>query len=233
MNTRRIRAAVLVLAAGLSGTAQATLYDRGGGLIYDSDLNVTWLKDANYAQSSGYDADGLMTWAQAKTWATNLIYHDNLRNVDLTGWRLPTAIDTGTPGCYYSYSGTDCGYNVNTAGNELAYLFYNELGKTSIYTTGGILINNHVYDGGWGPFINVYATRGYWSGTPATNNTPGPRAMFFYTGYVGEYSQSSDISAWAVRPGDVPAVASIPEPEAYAMLLAGLGLVAIASRHRA
>ena len=34
-----------------SGAAQATLIDRGGGLIYDSVLNVTWLQNANLASN--------------------------------------------------------------------------------------------------------------------------------------------------------------------------------------
>ena len=29
-------------------------------MIYDSDLGITWLQDANYAETSGYDADGRM-----------------------------------------------------------------------------------------------------------------------------------------------------------------------------
>ena len=60
MNTRKTRVAALGLAVGLamSGAAQAALHDRGGGLVYDDVLNVTWLQDANYAQTSGYDADG-------------------------------------------------------------------------------------------------------------------------------------------------------------------------------
>ena len=29
------------------GVANATLWDRGAGLIYDDVLNVTWLQDAN------------------------------------------------------------------------------------------------------------------------------------------------------------------------------------------
>ena len=55
--------ATLILLAGisLSGAAQAALFDRGGGLIYDDVLNVTWLQDANYAKTSGYDADGDMS----------------------------------------------------------------------------------------------------------------------------------------------------------------------------
>jgi len=29
-------------------------------MIYDDVLNITWLQDADYAQTSGYDPDGLM-----------------------------------------------------------------------------------------------------------------------------------------------------------------------------
>ncbi|MCP4407494.1 MAG: DUF1566 domain-containing protein, partial [Gammaproteobacteria bacterium] len=45
-----------LLALGMAGTVQATLIDRGGGLIYDDVLNITWLQDANYAETSGYAA---------------------------------------------------------------------------------------------------------------------------------------------------------------------------------
>ena len=46
MNTRKTCMADLMLSAGLSGTAQATLIARGSGLIYDAVLNVTWPADA-------------------------------------------------------------------------------------------------------------------------------------------------------------------------------------------
>ena len=49
----------------LSFNATAALYDRGNGLIYDDVLDITWLQDANYAQTSGYDNDGKMSWADA------------------------------------------------------------------------------------------------------------------------------------------------------------------------
>lgn len=44
---------VLSLFCGLASSAstQAALYDRGGGLIYDDVLNVTWLQDANLFQT--------------------------------------------------------------------------------------------------------------------------------------------------------------------------------------
>ena len=44
-----------------AGQAQAALENRGGGMIYDTVNNVTWLADMNYAKTSGFDSDGLMS----------------------------------------------------------------------------------------------------------------------------------------------------------------------------
>jgi hypothetical protein len=86
-------------------TGNATLWDRGGGLIYDDVLDITWLQDANYAQTSGYDGDGLMAWGDAVAWADSLVYggYDD--------WRLST-----TPG-------TTTGY-INEG--EMGHLYYDE-----------------------------------------------------------------------------------------------------------
>lgn len=35
----------------------------------------------NYAKTSGYDADGMLSWQNATAWADSLSYHDNVRNV--------------------------------------------------------------------------------------------------------------------------------------------------------
>ena len=86
---------ILWLMLGLIMPAQATLIDRGlfdnglGGtvhLVYDDDLNVTWLGDANFAQTSGFDADGALTWNEAITWADSLVL------ATLSNWRLPTTV---------------------------------------------------------------------------------------------------------------------------------------------
>jgi len=73
--------------------AHATLWNRGGGLIYDDVLDVTWLQDANYAQTIGYNSDGKMTWTEAVAFANSLSYYDPIRDVTWSDWRLPT-----TPG---------------------------------------------------------------------------------------------------------------------------------------
>lgn len=61
------------LIAGLfSSAANATLLGRDldgnastAEAFFDTVLNITWLGDANYARTSGYDADGYMNWMAA------------------------------------------------------------------------------------------------------------------------------------------------------------------------
>src|SRR5262252_9804231 len=77
-------AGIALLTLVLPCMCYAALYDRGNGLIYDSVLNITWLQDAQYAQTSGYDSDGIFDWADAETWVHQLNY------MGITGWRLPT-----------------------------------------------------------------------------------------------------------------------------------------------
>src|SRR3989337_2771319 len=71
---------VLIFAIGINN-AEATLIDRGGGLIYDTDLNITWLQDANYADTTGYDdilygydTNGRLSWELSIEWVNNLSY---------------------------------------------------------------------------------------------------------------------------------------------------------------
>ena len=78
---RSSTAIFIAITATASTLAQATLIDLGGGMIYDDTLNVTWLQNANYAETSGYDdtlygtdTGGAMTWADATVWASNLNY---------------------------------------------------------------------------------------------------------------------------------------------------------------
>ena len=61
------------------------LIDRGRGLLYDVERDLTWLQDTNYAKKSGHSADGQITWDNAKAWVARLNYKG------ITGWRLPTA----------------------------------------------------------------------------------------------------------------------------------------------
>ena len=63
------------------------LVDRGFGLIYDTERNLTWLQDANYAKTVRHSPDGPLTWPDAMAWVASLSYRG------VRGWRLPTALN--------------------------------------------------------------------------------------------------------------------------------------------
>lgn len=254
MNMRETRMVMLMLAAGLSGTAQAALHDRGGGMIYDDALNVTWLQDANYAKTSGYDADGLMTWHEATAWAEQL----NINGYN--DWRLPTTLQPDAS-CSNQAGGDSFGYNCT--GSELGHLFYVELGGY-VEVEGGITTS---YISNYGPFSNLMPVqvtlyvyllpdgtfilsesnvppapgsiligsnpgllpKAMWSATESTHNNNDAWTFAMDYGSQDAFNKTETHFAWAVRDGDV---AAIPEPETYAMFLAGLGLVGAAACRR-
>jgi hypothetical protein len=242
MNTQKLRMISLVLATGLSGAAQAALQarDLDGNLAtfeayYDTDLNITWLADANYALTSGYDADGLMNWADAKTWAASLSFADGVNVYD--NWRLPTVGPVN--GISFDYSGatngsSDVGYNITSPQSEMAYMFYVNLSNPGYYTPAGalgvcdVLTHSQTCLANVGPFGNLQSG-GYWSATAYASYTDFVWQFNMIDGSQGGTFTDSAINAWAVSPGDV---AAVPEPETYAMLLAGLGLVGFAARRR-
>ena len=178
----------------LIGTpAQAGLQDRdlnGDGVtdaFYDTDLNITWLRNAN--------VNGLMTWAAANTWAAGLsigVY---------SGWRLPTS---------------DTCSEFNCTASETGHLIYTELGNSAFWLSNP------------GGFQNLRSDN-YWTSTEQAANST--NAWYFLVGdnRQNAVDKSATMYAMAVRPGDV---APVPEPEIYATLLAGLGLVGVMSRRR-
>ena len=78
--------------------AGATLIDRGNGLIFDDDLNITWLQDANLAVTNQFGLTlgvlsaeiaptGGMSWFSANNWIAGM----NAANYKgFSDWRLPT-----------------------------------------------------------------------------------------------------------------------------------------------
>ena len=194
-------AATVIMA---SSSANAALIERLGGLAYyDDQADLTWLADANYAMTSGHDADGRMTWANANAWAAGLDV------AGVTGWRLA---DTDPALSGY-----------NQSGSEMGNLFYNVLGGVAGQSI--TMTHNTNYD----LFSNVQSSV-YWSATEYAPSTGYAWHFNMYFGSQGNLNKTYSYYAWAVQSGDVSAV---PVPAAVWLFGSGLiGLVGLARRKR-
>lgn len=203
-----------------ASTANAALTSiLGGKAVYDSDLNITWLADANAGAGSAFDDglitnDGRMRQGNASAWAASL-------NVDgITGWRLPTTLHPDAT-CFTASDSTggDC------TGSEMGHLFYNELGGTennSILTSG---------DPDLALFSNLQSFR-YWSATDYPTSALDAYTFAFNSGKQSFTTKNASVfHAWAVHDGNVSA---IPVPAAVWLFVSGLlGLVGLARRKKA
>lgn len=227
MRIKRWAAALqLTLPLLLCSVSHAALIDRGGGMIYDTTLNVTWLSDMDFARTSGFDNDGRMSWQTATAWANDLVYGG------FDDWRLPT-IDPNDPSC------TDTGQIGNIVfqhgscsgtGGELSHLFVvdlgNRLGESVFNQTGDTAeqIANLAL------FSNIDVI--LWSGT---DFAPTPSMAWLFSTQDGVQSWFSKTNpggqALAVRTGDV-AAATVPEPQGLALVLLGLCAAAVAGGRR-
>jgi hypothetical protein len=213
---------IAVAFSALVTNAQAALYDRGNGMIYDSAQNITWLQDADYAETSGALSDGTMGWDIATTWATNLNY------MGITGWRLPSAKLIGQD-TFSDDGSTDVGYN-NTR-SEIGHLFF-ELGNVGCCDPNYGLQNSEFVDAGSGlnvSFINV-TNYVYWETEAYATDSSKAWVFRAYSGIQAHDPKIGGYYAWAVHDGDV---AAVPVPAAAWLFGSGLlGLVGAARRKR-
>ncbi|AFL73274.1 DUF1566 domain-containing protein [Thiocystis violascens] len=213
-------ATMALLTLGVN-SAQAALIDRGSGLIYDDVLNITWLKDANFAVTSGYAAtavdtissdandniytNGSMGWGAAMTWASNLEYGG------FTDWRLPSAVDKTTVTTLTFVGSIDFGGYGDKRG-ELGHLFSNP--DLSL-------------------FLNLPTSATYWYGLK--NQDYPMYAWAFYTVDKNTYGithWNNTALAWAVHDGDI-GLNQVPIPAtAWLFGSALLGLVGLNRRKK-
>ena len=199
----------------LSTESMATLIDRGGGLIYDDTLNITWLSDANYAHTSGYtgNTNGRMDWNEATFWVDNLVYYDTVRNTTWNDWRLPT---THQPDINCSIQAYGYSWGENCNNSELGHQFYVNLGGTAGHSVSILNTGNPVLP----LFANINRSN-YWSSTQDAFSTSNNAWFFSYWDGSQNVHAVEDkfFYAWAVRDGDV---SSIPEPSTLFLMLLGL-----------
>lgn len=203
----------LLLAATLSAvlpltatSASAALQTRLGGLaLYDTDLDITWLANAN--------VNGIMAWSNANAWATGLVVEG------IGDWRLPATL-ASDPSC--TSPANSSGYLCT--GSELGHLFYSELGGAVAHLISG---EGH-HNANLGLFQNLQ-DGSYWSGSEYS--TGHFWALTFYGGLQGIANTGWSYYALAVHDGDV---AAVPVPAAVWLLGSGLlGLAGVARRKSA
>ena len=185
-------------------------------LIYDTDLQITWLDySAPYAIWGDYvtGLGGQDEWANTLggSLTVNMNSGYSTSNDWTTGWRLPSAGASPTGG----YDQTS---------SEMGHLFYNELGMDS-NPVGGLTTTAELNSSEY--FDNLIASW-YWSGT---GYAAGPHyAWTFNMGGGDQYGVSKGVSTGyglAVRSGQVSAV---PVPGAIWML--GSGLISLVTLSR-
>lgn len=212
-------ALLLCTAAAAPDLSFGALIDRGGGLIYDTDFNITWQADAGLALSNTFGVSGInpisgqMDWFSAQNWISAM---NDANYLGFNDWRLPATLYPDAT-CDSASGGYNC------TGSEMGHLYYNEIGgmaNQDIDTT-----HNANYD----LFHNIQPNY-YWSGTEYTQSpsTPNDNAwLFYFYGGVQTNSNKGDVNTvWAVRDGDV-----VPLPASAWLFGTGLiGLVGMAKR---
>jgi MYXO-CTERM domain-containing protein len=209
-------AAVLALAAPAQASLEARYLDATLGIdaYYDTDLGITWLRDAN-ALGHATNRQGAIDWAAGYTLG------------GVTGWRLPTD--------------PYCDSHVNCAGSEWAHLFYTELGN-SVYTPGTPPTGGLQNSGGftnWG-LDRWLGPTFYWTSSSYINQGNTVYTVFNVGAGRQDGSLDNQFFAMAVHDGSVgrstdeivPPGNTVPEPESLLLALTALGALALGRRQR-
>lgn len=212
----RVAAALLLAAA--SGAAPAALILRGGGMVYDSAQDITWLQD--------WQAGGAaMNWATAQQWASDLVHGG------YSDWRLPTTMQPD-PTCsdHFDVGHGPQSFGTGCMGSEIGHLFYADLGgqaMESVFDTTGDTADELA---AMGLFTNM-AEGSYWSSTANLANPAGSWHFDLSLGRVWAAAKTTPLYAVAVRDGDVAAT-PVPEPQGLGLALTALGLALVARPRR-
>ena len=157
-----------------------------------------------------------MSWNDSMNWVSYL-NTDGAYNYGYTGWRLPTTPQQDSTCTTTDWDrGISWGYGCTD--NELAHLFYNELGGSegnSILASSDPDLNN---------FINLQSTYFYWNNVEYLPDANYAWAFTFAMGSKDGKNKAGDSNqgnyAWAVHDGAV-GVAVVPEPVSSTLFIVG------------
>ena len=229
----------VTLATSMSSNA-ALISKLGGQVVYDSDLAITWIADANLAATNTFGlpvgedlpphedgagaVGGINSNGGTSSWGAALHWIDAMNAANYLGfnkWRLPT---TAVPdaSCQIGTLGFNC------TGSEMGHLFYEEIGATAgtPLLTAGDPTELDKFNFTNFPDDDFQA---YWSGT---GEDEGSAYAFYFSGgrQVSTGALVIDpppVYAWAVGDGNVPI------PGAVWLFTSGLlGMVGIAKRKK-
>ena len=197
----QVRTLFIVWLSLMSCATQAALVDHGNGLIYDNDLDITWLQDAN--------SGGRLNWTAANAWAEQLTVSG------FSDWRLPGLTNS-----------TVC-VGANCSNSELAHLFYGQLGgqaetDIAVHHNANFHLFNNLQS-------SVYWLKDEQAIAPGLALGWGfVTGSGVLSGYQNLYNEGTELYAWAVHRGDIGAIispeppSSVPVPAAVWLFASGL-----------
>lgn len=251
-----IASAMLMAATQAQATLTSYTAKDGVEVVYSSVSDVTWTKDANLLGSlfatDGFNTvvNNIIAASSGKTYGTTnytltandfflnghtswfgaMAYVNYLNSISYGGsdeWYLPTLANNTY---VYNYSGAyNTATNGTTKGEELAELYYQELG-TQWVSDGLDLQPIYGIKDPQENFVNEKKYGAYWTDTEYSQFPSYAWTFRADIGYLDWYPKEFQFYAWAVSPGQISVV---PESDSVAMLLLGLGLVGgVVRRHR-
>jgi len=186
----------------------------GGQAASDTDLGITWIANANLADTmdfgvSGINGNGTMTWDTANEWIAAMNADNYLGFSD---WRLPTTLQPDATCAQQS----GASFGGNCTGSEMGHLA-NVEGVNSDGGPAAVVL---------GIFTNVLPTP-YWSSTEFAPDPTDAWTLSFNGGDQRIGGKDSFNLVWAVRTG----VSAVPIPATVWLFGSGLlGLIGVARR---
>lgn len=201
----------LALSAAPLGSARAALVDRGGGLVHDTERNITWL-------AAPALLPGPLAWADAVQFAGDFVHAGG------SDWRLPLSAfaDAGCPGAL----GFGC------TGSQMGHLFHERLGGApgeSVFDAAGdsadelaALALFPALSEGW-----------FWSWQVADDGAGTAFAFHFGTGEQAIRDTSLAGGVLLVHAGDLGAGQPVSTPPTLPLVLAASALMLLWRPRRA